>query len=113
GVHSLDFATWERVAPLLRRSLGPLHLYDPHGRKDIVLVSTGAPLPLLHVQRGPLARPESVPPRPDATFMFCLPERDPLALELEGMGVSASGTASVLHVGMQGFDWRLVLTSDI
>lgn len=113
AVFSLDFATWRRVEPVLTRALGPLACYDPRGRKDIVLASSGLPMPLLHLQHGPLARAHLTPPRAGATHMLCLPHQDALVAELAAAGVAAGATASVLHVGMGDFAWRHVLTSDI
>lgn len=113
GVYSFDFATWQRLAPLLTDALGPLRCYDPRGRKDLVLASTGQPMALLHLQHGPNARLDPTDPRPGCIHMLCLPQQDPLAARLRDVGVVAGATASVLHVGMGAFAWRRVLTSDI
>jgi hypothetical protein len=113
AVVSFDFATWQRIEATLARALGPLRFYDPRGRKDIVLESTGAPMPLLHLQHGPFARRDTTAARPGCTHMLCLPQHDPLLAELAAAGVIAGASASVLHKGMDDFGWRHVLTSDI
>jgi hypothetical protein len=115
---SLDAGAWGRCAPLLERELGPPGLHDPRGVKDIVLLSTGARLPFLHLQHGRLARPAALPAaaRPiaaDEVVMFCLPEADPLLGELGRIGAPPRARASTLHVGMEDCRWRQVLTSDI
>ncbi len=113
AVVSFDFATWKRIEPLVTATLGPVRFYDPRGRKDIVLASTGAPMPLLHLQHGESARGDTTDARPGSVHMLCLPERDPLLVALACAGVVAGATASVLHVGLPDFAWRRVLTSDI
>jgi hypothetical protein len=113
GVYSFDFATWQCIAPAVTQALGPLRCYDPRGRKDIVLASNKAPMPLLHLQHGANARADTTEPRPGCVHMLCLPQQDVLVDQLRAAGVVAGATASVLHVGMTGFDWRQVLTSDI
>lgn len=113
AVFSLDFATYGRIEPTLRRALGPISCYDPRGRKDIVLASTGSPMPLLHIQHGRFARADITDPRPSCTHMICLPTSDPLVAELARAEVQPGASASVLQRGLSTFAWRDVLTSDI
>jgi hypothetical protein len=112
-IHSFDHATWQRVAPDVVAALGPVTFFDPHGTKDIVLASTGLPMPLLHVQHGPLTRGGPSSPRPGSVHMLSLPEGHELSLRLTSLGIASGATASVLQVGMDDFDWSWVLTSDI
>ncbi len=110
---SLTYEAWQHVAPRLERELGTMQFFDPHGTKDIVLASTGQPLPLLHAQHGPLARRDVGPARPLHTHMLCLPAADALVVSLADLGVRPAATATVLHRALPWFDWRHLLTSDI
>ena len=114
GIWSLAHDAFCRLVPLLERALGTIGCHDPRGRKDLVLASSGAPMPLLHVQHGPFVRSDRQSgPRLGFTHMLCLPLADPLAAELRAAGADPAATASVLHVGMHAFAWRHLLTSDI
>ncbi len=110
---SFDHATWLRVASTVERELGAVAFFDPRGTKDIVLASTGQPLPLLHAQHGPFARPRVGPARKDHTHMLCLPRTDSLVGTLAERGATPNASATVLHRAMPQFDWRHLLTSDI
>jgi hypothetical protein len=110
---TFSFDTLPRVANVLEQALGNVAWFDPRGTKDIVLASTNAPMPLLHAQHGPCARPGAGPARPGNTHMLCLPANDPLAAALAARGAQPMATATILHRGLPAFDWRHVLTSDI
>jgi hypothetical protein len=101
------------MAPLLTRELGPVRFCDQRGKKDIVLASTGAPMPLLHAQHGPLARTELVDARPGSVHMICLPAGDALVAELGARGATPAASATLLSRHLDWFDARWVLTSDI
>jgi len=111
--YSLDAAQMRGVVPLLEPELGPLAYLGLGGVKDIVLQSTGAPMPLLHLQYGPCAQGGVTAPVDDHVHMFCLPEGDPLVVGLGSMGHRPTATASVMHHRMGDADWRFILTSDI
>lgn len=116
GIWSLTFDEWQQVRAEVEGALGTITWFDPAGTKDIVLRSTGRPMPLLHAQHGPFARSDgsaTAAPRPDAVHMLCLPLADPLAAALGERIPSRPATASVLHVGMVDFPWQHLLTSDI
>jgi hypothetical protein len=110
---SLDAAAMSACAPLLSRARGPIGYRSLAGIKDVVLQSTGRPMPLLHVQHGPLADPSSTQPEPGAVHMFCVPDDDALLKELCAQGHEPSATASVLAHGLSGLRYEFVLTSDI
>ena len=114
---SWDADTAARALPLVASHRGPLSLLSLRGTKDIVLESTGAPLPLWHVQHGPLAAPAAlttpaVPP-PASTTMFCSPDPDPLTAALIASGFPPSASALVVAHRMPAFPWHSILTSDI
>lgn len=110
---SLDYGDWQRVGARVEAELGPVAWYDPHGVKDIVLLEPPRRMPLLHAQYGPWAEANQRTPRPDHTHMFCLPAGDPLTAALAELGVAPDASATILHRGADGVDWRALLTSDI
>jgi len=111
--YSLTAGEMERALPTLRRQLGPISFLSLRGQKDIVLQSTGAAMPLLHLQHGPCGVQGELDPKEKHVHMFCLPENDPLHAPLGGLGLSPSATAAVLQHRMGNYDWRFILTSDI
>lgn len=112
-LYSLDAASMAAVAPALAAARGPLSYLSLAGRKDMVLTSTGAPVPLLHVQHGPCAEPGLGAPQAGYQHMFCLPEGDPLVELMTQRGHAPAGEATVLHHRMGRCRWDFVLTSDI
>ncbi len=109
-IFSLDADAMRAAAPRLASTLGPLSYLSLGGIKDIVLRSTGAPMPLLHVQHGPCAARGLPEPVDGHVHMFCAPAGDP---DVAALGLRPSATATVLQHRMVGWDWRFVLTSDI
>lgn len=117
-MYSLDAAEARAARPTLEALLGPVSFLSLRGVKDILLESTGAPLPLLHVQHGPLA--ERGPgadlhaePLDGAVHMLCAPAGDPLTAALRERGHTPTATATVIAHRMDGYPWRNVLTSEI
>lgn len=117
---SLDRDQARAALPLVEARRGPLRFRSLAGVKDLVLQSTGARLPLLHLEwttgAAPGARDPSTTvgePQPDTTHMLCAPHDDPLASDLQARGLRPSARASVIAHRMQGCDWRFVLTSEI
>ncbi len=112
-LYSLDADAMRACAPLVSEHRGPLSYLSLRGIKDIVLESTGKPMPLLHVQFGACAEQGQPAPEPGSTHMFCAPRGDALAAAMTARGIAPSATATILHSGMSGSDWRFILTSDI
>ena len=110
---SMDIEAWSKSEALMRAAFGDLGWVDHRGRKDIMLESTGAPMPLLHLQHAPLGRMEADGPRAGHVHMFCLPETHPCVAKLRSDGHEVSGHASILQRGLDQVDWSIVLTSDI
>ena len=113
GIISLDAKQMQEVEPLLREHFGCVSYLSLAGKKDIILQSTGAPMPLLHVQFGPCAEQGLTEPREGYVHMFCVSMDHPLLEVLEHQGVSPSATATVVHHRMEKWDWGFILTSDI
>ncbi len=110
---SLDAEAMRATAPLLTEHRGPLSYLSLQDKKDIVLQSTGASMPLLHVQFGPCAEAGGAQPVEGSTHMFCAMSDDALTDELHRRGLEPTASASILHHRMGKADWRFVLTSDI
>ncbi len=114
-LHSLDAADAARAAPLLADRHGrPPTWASLAGVKDIVLESTGRPMPLVHAQVGPLAAAGGSPePVDGAVHMFCHVAGDPLEARLRAEGLVPSAGATVLARGLDDVTFDFVLTSDI
>jgi hypothetical protein len=109
---SLDKKTVLRTLPLLQKHRGPVSFLSLHGKKDIILKSSGLPMALHHLQFGPLAEPGLSEPPADSVNMFCAPQGDALAKDLSAAGLQPSSTATIISHRIQT-DWKWVLTSDI
>ncbi len=114
-IYSLDSEGMRAAAPAIVAHRGPIGYLSLAGKKDLVLGSTGARMPLLHVQAGPCGATAGTfaEPRPGHTHMFCAPGGDALARACEEAGIQPAATAAIVSRGMEGSDWRFVLTSDI
>ena len=112
-LYSLEAGAVRRLRPQLETALGPVSFLSLRGRKDLILGSTGAPLPLLHLQHGPLAEAGQAEPEDGSTHMLCRPEGDGLIQVLAAAGIEPSADASLVSLGMTASDWRFILTSDI
>ena len=112
-LYSLDTNQMREMTPKIEHHRGPLSYLSLSGIKDIVLQSTGQPMPLLHLQFGPCASGGLFEPQEEHVHMFCTPSQYPLALEMTDCGFEPSATATLLHHRMGDWDWRFVLTSEI
>lgn len=112
-IFSFDAEAMRRVESLVRAQRGPLRYLSLRGTKDLVLESTGAPLPLVHVQHGPLGAEGEQQPTDGAVHMLAVPRGDALGEELRAAGHAPGATATVIAHRMDGYDWRRVLTSEI
>jgi hypothetical protein len=122
-IYSLTYDEILKIEPLLRRHRGPVSFLSLKGTKDLILQSTNEPLELLHAQFGPRgaaraginATLQTLAGRPlrGATHMFCAPENDVLAMDLERENLSFTATATIIHHRMDDVDWKFLPTSDI
>lgn len=106
------------LRPVIEARRGPLWHLSLAGVKDIVLESTGAPMPLLHAQWGPCAAPAAAPGSvpsigPGQRSMLCAPAGDPLGAALVAAGLRPTATATVLHHRLGPGPLDFLLTSDI
>ena len=96
----------------LESELGRISYLSLEGKKDLMMRSTGARLPLFHIQHGACAEGGVEKPLEQGTYMICAAEDSRLDYLLkEKFPVSA--TASILAHRMQPKDWNFILTSDI
>ena len=112
-LYSLDAAAMRASEPAIRKRRGPVSYLSLRGKKDIVLESTGAAMPLLHVQFGPCAERWVGEPRDGGVHMLCAPRGDELSADLQALGITPSATMTVVCHRMSGWDWRFILTSDV
>lgn len=119
GLHSvLDFFTMSEEQALSCRSVieserGTISFLTLKGVKDLVLTSTSKPLPLSHIQFGPLAQQGSNDPMPNHQHMIAAPQGDALGKKLIALGIKPDAQASIVHFRMPNTDFRYLLTSDI
>lgn len=90
----------------------PVRFLSLKGIKDIVLKSTGEPMPLYHAQYGPMAAPNARKVEHEGRYMFCAPKNSSLCNFLKKQ-FSISATASVLEHGLKDQSWNFILSSDI
>jgi hypothetical protein len=114
-IFSLTAHQITRILPVLEKYRGPVSFLSLCGKKDLILQSTQAPLPLLHAQFGPCQDPSPTHklPQEGYTHMFCVPENDPLCEDLKQADIASTASASIISRGMQESDWKFILTSDI
>lgn len=113
GIISLDAKQMQEVEPVLREHFGCVSYLSLAEKKDIILQSTRAPMPLLHVQFGPCAERGFTEPLEGYVHMFCVSMDHPLFEVLRHQKVYPSATATVVHHRMEKWDWGFILTSDI
>ena len=113
GIVSLDAARMRKVEPVLQEHLGCVSYLSLEGKKDIILQSTDAAMPLLHVQFGPCAEHGQTEPLDDYVHMFCVSMDHPLLEVLRHQAIYPSASATVIHHRMERWDWGFILTSDI
>ena len=111
--YTVDAVEMRQLEGLVAEHRGPLGYLSLAGIKDIVLQSTGRPMPLVHVQHGPGAEPAGHRPIDGGAHMFCSPVGDALDRSVREHGVVPMATATVLQLGMSSADWSFVLSSDI
>ena len=98
---------------IVEKALGPISFLDVSNEKDILVGPEGHSMALLHVQHGRKENLGLRNPKQGSLHMLCLPEKDPLALELISMGHGVSAEATVLQLSIQNVNWRQILTNEI
>ena len=106
---------WQAVAATVAAQRGATVLVSNRGVKDIVLGSTGHPLPLLHAVWGedvPAADDVAAPPA-DAVCMVAVPAGDPLADALAAAGAGTLGSCDAIHRGIDPAAWTALSSRDV
>lgn len=90
------------------------HFSSLAGKKDLVLKSSGTPIPLLHLEWGEKAEDfHSHSPQKGKLHMWCLPASDQRVPQLERAGILPKASGLIYHHGMNGFDWSDLRTSEL
>lgn len=110
--YSFDQAAAMSVEKDLESELGKISYLSLKGKKDLIMKSTSACLPLFHIQHGAMAAEGINSPTEKGTYMICASDESSLDNLLKSK-FPVSATASVLAHRMKPKDWNFVLTSDI
>lgn len=114
NIYSADEKRTRELWPVVTFGRAEARLLSLRGVKDLVLKSSQAPLPLLHVSFS--ARPAPVvfvKPQPGYTHMWCAPQHSPVAQAMARLHVNPTATATVLHHRLPGFDGSTIETAEI
>ncbi len=109
--YSFDRTAAEKFHDELSEKLGRISYLSLKGKKDLIMKSTNARLPLFHIQHGAQAAATAFPSE-DGTYMICCSAESELD-KLLNRRFSVSATASVLAHRLNPKDWNFILTSDI
>jgi hypothetical protein len=96
----------------LEAELGDISYLSLKGKKDLIMKSTSARLPLFHIQHGAMAETGAKSPAEEGTYMICAFDESRLDNLLK-TEFPVSATASILAHRMNPKDWNFILTSDI
>jgi hypothetical protein len=89
------------------------HFSTLSGKKDLILKSTGLPIPLLHLEWGDSAKDAVHGPVEGKLHMWCLPASDPKIVHLERAGIKPKASGLIYHHGMKDFSWDELRTSEL
>ncbi|MFY9589200.1 hypothetical protein [Rickettsia endosymbiont of Halotydeus destructor] len=78
--------------------------------KDLVMMRTEKPLPLIHVV--PKDKSNIIEEAEEYNYMFCLPSSNILINELTQAGITAASTASIIS-NLTEANWNFILSSEI
>jgi hypothetical protein len=110
-IYSGDADATQRALPLFGQ---PAHFVSVRGIKDLVLESTGKPLPLLHVSlREKRDRVLFDEPQAGHTHMWCAPRGSALQARCAAAGFVPTASATVMYHRMRNFDGSWIETSEI
>ena len=112
-IYSIDYHTLLKIKYIIEKHRGPISFLSLLNIKDLILKSTKAPLPLLHIQWDTKNINNIIEPISGYTYMFCCPMNDPLYIELTKNNITTNSSAEVIQHNMDDVDWKFILTSDI
>ena len=113
NIYSLSHDDIIKHRSLIESHRGPVSFLQLSGIKDLVMSKTTLPIPLAHIQFGPLGVSGRADPIHGNSHMIASPVNDPLAIDLAKAGVVIDATATILHYRMAATDFKFILTSDI
>lgn len=114
SIYSLNYKEMLVAQPILELYRKKMSYLSIAGKKDLILKSNNEKINLLHVQSGVTAQHTDIlKPVENATHMFCCTELDASVIHLEKLGITTKIKATVLHFGMEDYDFKFILTSDI
>lgn len=113
NIYSLSHEEVRSHRSLLEKHRGPLSFLVLNGIKDLIMSKTALPMPLAHIQFGPMGGQGIADSIEGFRHMIAAPAEDPLAQDLAKAGVKVDATATILHYRMAAFDFKFLLTSDI
>lgn len=107
----LDETQKDMARLLIEKHFGPYHFMSLRGQKDLILESTGLPLPFVHYATK--SNPQFfMTQQEDCQFMFCFPSSHPIVDEMKGIGMFPNSSASILS-NMDNVDWTFIKSCDI
>ena len=116
-IYSIDYDTLIKIKPILEKHKGPCKYLSLNGKKDLILKSTGKPLPLLHIQfNNEIIRKDDITyakPKKGYTYMFCCLKDSKLNEELSKHDLNTDISATIVHRNMDNCNWDFIMTSDI
>lgn len=83
------------------------------GIKDLVLKSTGRPIPLLHMEWNEDVPGSSPAPIEGNVHMWCLDEKSELNSSLEKAGIKPKASGLIFHHRLGHLDWNELRTSEL
>lgn len=113
-IWSLTYEQITAAAPTIQKYRCRMGFSSLSGIKDIILKSTGKPMPLLHANFLEQTDAQFSEPQPGFVHMLCANANDPLARELETeCYLKASASATIISHRMPLNDWSWIETCDI
>lgn len=102
----------QKIQPELESQVGQISYLSLKGKKDLIMKSTGLPLPLFHLQYDAVKMSGMKEAIETGIYMICSFEETKLDKFLKKK-FPVSATASILSHRLNPKDWNFVLTSDI
>ncbi len=114
GLWTIRHDSFTKHRDALESMYGPIRCRSLRGIKDIVLESTGEPMPLIHLEHGVLAHAGQPEPASAASeYMFCAPIESARFVYACTTWGEPHATASVIERSFDVGDARWILTSQI
>ena len=112
NIYSVGLNELEGITSTLTDYKGNISKVSLEGIKDIILKSTSEAMSLIHLEFNKEHIPSGKPCK-DSQFMFSSVVGSGLSRALEEKGIEPSASATIIHHGMDNWDWGFVHTSEI